>query len=99
MSMSRPRSGHAVSRGFIFHFQPHFYCHKIIYPRLKRLACLFCTFLENLPLFLDDSVGVGNEKFSNSKISASGCCFAFAGFFTNCRMALLGKVLLIKKSV
>ena len=42
-------------------------------------------------------MGVGNEKFSNSKISASGCCFAFAGFFTNCRMALLGKVLLIKK--
>ena len=38
------------------------------------------------------------EYFSNSKSSASGCCLVFAGFFANFNLALLKKVLLIKKT-
>ena len=48
-------------------------------------------------LFLDDNVDQECESFSNSKISASGCCLAFAYFFANFSLALLMEVLLVKK--
>ena len=39
------------------------------------------------------------QKYSNSKNSASGCYLAFVWFFINFSLALLIKVLLIKKNV
>ena len=57
-----------------------------------------CTFLENLLSFLNDNVDEEGEIFSNSQNSASGCCLAFAWVFGNLSLALLIKVLLIKKS-
>ena len=46
---------------------------------------------------MDDNVDEESEKFSYKKSSASGCCLAFACFFANFNLALLIKVLLIKK--
>ena len=61
---------------------------------LKQTHLFFVHFLEYLLLFLDDKVVEAN----NSEISASGYCLAFAKFFTNISLALLIKVLLIKKA-
>ena len=52
-----------------------------------RHACSFAYFLEYVPSFLNDN------------LSASGCCLAFAWFLTNFSLALLIKMLLIKKSM
>ena len=60
---------------------------------------LFVHFLEYPLLFLDDNVSEESEYFSISKISASGCCLAFASFFANFSLVLLIKVLLIEKHV
>ena len=40
-----------------------------------------------------------DKQFSNSKISALGCCVAFVWFFVNFSLVLLIKVLFIKKRV
>ena len=61
-------------------------------------TCSFAYFLEYVLLLFDDDVDEKCEKFSNNKNSASGCCLAFAWFFTKFSLALLMKVFLIKKS-
>ena len=58
----------------------------------------FSYVLEHVLLFLDDHVDEECEYFSISKSSAWGCCLAFAWFFVNFSLALLIKVLLIKKA-
>ena len=60
---------------------------------LKRRTCFFVHIL----LYLNDNLDEKSEKFSNSWKSASECCLAFAYFFVNFSLALLIKVLLIKK--
>ena len=65
----------------------------------KQVHLFSCTFLENLLLFLNENLDEEGELFSNSQNSTWGCCFAFAWFFANFSLALLIKVLLIKKSV
>ena len=55
-------------------------------------------FLEYLLLFLHDNVGEETEQFSNSKSSAPRFYLSFAWFFANFSLALLIKVLLIKKA-
>ena len=57
----------------------------------------FLHFLEYLLLFLYDNVDEESKKFSNSESSVSGCCLAFAYFFADFSLALLIKVLLMKK--
>ena len=61
----------------------------------KQMYLFSCTFLENLLSFLNDNVD--ERIFSNSQNSASACCLAFAWFFGSFSLALLIKVLLIKK--
>ena len=51
--------------------------------------------LEYVLFFLDDNVDEESEQFSNSKSSASGCCFCL--IFVNSSLVLLIKMLLIKK--
>ena len=65
---------------------------------LKQTYLFFVYFLEYLLLFLDHNVDEEWEYFSNSKSSAPGCCLAFTLFFANFSLALLIKVLLIKKA-
>ena len=64
---------------------------------LNQMYLIFCTFLEYLLLFLNDNVDEDGKWFSNSKNSASGFCLAFAWYYANFSLALLIKVLLIKK--
>ena len=64
---------------------------------LKQTHLFFIHFLPCLLLFLDDKLDQESVKFSNGEISASGCCLAFAYFFTSASVALLIKVLLINK--
>ena len=62
---------------------------------------LFLNFIMNWvsrKSFLNDNVDEEGKLFSNSQNSAAGCCLAFAWFFGNFRLALLIKVLLIKKA-
>ena len=61
----------------------------------------FVQFLEYLSSFKDDNVDEETQYFSNSKSSAAGFYFlAFACFFfANFRLALLIKVLVMKKHV
>ena len=66
---------------------------------LKQTHLFFPDFLEYLLLLLDGNVDEESKLFSNSESSASGCCLAFAWFFANSSLALLKKVLLIKKGV
>ena len=62
--------------------------------------CFFACFLEYALLFLDNKVHQEFEQFSsNSKSPASECCLAFAWFLANFSLALVTKVLLIKKCV
>ena len=63
----------------------------------KQMYLFSCPFLENLVLFLSDNVDEEDELFSNSQNSTSACCLAFAWFFDSFSLALLIKVLLIKK--
>ena len=63
----------------------------------KQTYLFFVHFSEYHLLFLDENVDEENEKFSNSESSASGFCLAFAWCFANFSLALLIKVLLIKK--
>ena len=58
----------------------------------------FVHFLEYLLLYLDDNVDEESEDISNSRSLASGFWLAFAWFFDNFSLALLIKVLLIKKA-
>ena len=58
----------------------------------------FAYFLEYIPLFLDENVDEECKWFSNNKSSASGSCLELAWFFDNFSLALLIKVLFIKKA-
>ena len=64
---------------------------------LKQTYLLFVYFLEYLLLFLDDNMDEESKHFSNSKSSPSGCCLTFAWAFANFSLALLIKLMLIKK--
>ena len=65
---------------------------------LFKQTCLFLVhFLEYLLLFLDDNVDEESGWFSNNKSSTSRFFLAFAWFFANFSLALLTKVLLIKR--
>ena len=66
---------------------------------LRQTHLLFVHFLEYLLLSLDYNIDEESEKYSNKESSASGCCLAFAYFFSNFSLVLLIKKLLIKKSV
>ena len=57
----------------------------------KQMYLFFVHFLEYRVLFFDDNVVEGSEKFSNRESLVSGCCLAFAWFFTNLSLALLIK--------
>ena len=63
----------------------------------KQVHLFSCTFLENLLLFLNENLDEEGELFSNSRNSTWDCCLAFAWIFANFSLALLIKVLLIKK--
>ena len=66
-----------------------------------RYTCPFAYFLEYILLFCEQKIILTVkecEQSSDSKSSASGCCLAFAWFFVNFSLALLIKVLLIKKA-
>ena len=60
-----------------------------------RRTYSFAYFLEKVLLFSHE----GCEQFSTSKSSASRCCLAFLWFFAYFSLALLIKMLLIKKGV
>ena len=64
----------------------------------KQMHLFSRKFFEYLLLFLNDNVDEEHEWFSNNKNSTSGCCLAFAWLFANFSLALLIKVLLIKKA-
>ena len=98
ISMSRLRSIYLVFMWSVFHFQPDFnFINHITLFNQRYL--FFAHFLEYLLLFLDDNVDEKSELFSNSKSSTSGCCcLVFAWFFANFSLALLIKVLFIKKA-
>ena len=66
---------------------------------LKQTYLLFVYFLEYLLLFLDDNMDEESKHFSNSKSSPAGCCLTFAWAFANFSLALLIKLMLIKKGV
>ena len=57
----------------------------------KQMYLFFVHFLEYRVLFFDDNVVEESEKFSNRESLVSGCCLAFAWFFTNLSLALLIK--------
>ena len=61
----------------------------------------FVHFLEYFILFLDedDNTDLDSKKFSDSKSSASGCCFAFARFFCQYQPDVAYKSVAYKKSV
>ena len=66
-----------------------------------RYTCPFAYFLKYILLFCEWKIIwtiKECEQSSDSKSSASGCCLAFAWFFANFSLALLIKVLLIKKA-
>ena len=63
-----------------------------------RHTCSFAYFVECVLFFLDDNLDEEWELFWKSKNSASRCCLAFTGYFVNLSLALLIKVLLIKKA-
>ena len=56
----------------------------------------FCLFFR---MYLDKNVYEECEYFSNSKSSTSGCCLVFAWFFVSFSLALLMKLMPIKKPV
>ena len=58
---------------------------------LKRTHLIFYTFLRICSIILGDNLDQESEKFSSSKISASGCCLAFASSFANFSLMLLIK--------
>ena len=82
-----------LCRIFVIHFS--FSASLLLSLIIKRYFLEYLLFL----LFWDDTVNEESEKFSNGECSASGCCLAFAYFFPSFSLALLIKVLLIKKSV
>ena len=55
-------------------------------------------FLEYLLFFLMTTWMEESKQFSSSESSVSGCCLAFAYFFTNFSIVLVIKVLPIKKA-
>ena len=89
VSMSRRRPVYILSVWSIFNLYLYFYRH----------TSSFIYFLEYVLLFFDDNVDEECKQFSNSRSLAIGCCLTFAWFFGNFRLALLIKVLPIKKCV
>ena len=65
----------------------------------KQTYLFFVQFLQYLLLDLDDNLNEKKQQFSNNKRSVSGCCLGFTWFFANFSLALIVKVLLIKKRV
>ena len=49
----------------------------------KQMHLFFAHFLSCLLIVLDDNMDEESDWFSNSENSPSGCCLAFAWFFTN----------------
>ena len=96
-----PCLGLGLFMSYLYHlyfiFRLIFFFINLIAP-FKQTHLFFEHFLEYFLLFLDDNVDEEREEFSSSESSASGCCLAFALFFANFRLALLIKVLLIKKA-
>ena len=74
-----------------FSFSSSFSLWLILLSYEHRRTCSFAYFLEHV-LFLENNADEECERFSNSKSSVSGCCFAFAWFFVNFRLALFMKV-------
>ena len=64
----------------------------------KQTYLFFVQFLQYLLLDLDDNLNEKNQQFSNNKRIVSGCCLGFTWFFANFSLALIVKVLLIKKA-
>ena len=63
---------------------------------IKQTCFIFVhSLFQNISYYY--SVDEKSKQFSNSKSSASACCLAFAWLFASFSLALLIKVLLIKK--
>ena len=84
---------------FMSYLSDLFFIFSLIFIVIYQTYLPYVHFLEYLLLFLDDTMNEECQQFSNSENSASECCLAFARFFANFTLALLIKVLLIKKHV
>ena len=82
----------------VFLFSSSFSSRLIAWFHEHRRTCSFVYFLVYVLLFLDDNLDGECVWFSNSKSSASRYRLAFAWFFANFSLALLIKLLLIKKA-
>ena len=91
--VSRPRYIYSISMSSVS-FSSSFSLWLWLYE--YRHICFFAYFLEYVPLFLENNMDKDCEKFSNSKSSGSGCCWAFAWIFAKFRLAFIIKPLLIK---
>ena len=96
VSMPRPKSIYVVSAWSIFHLQSQFHCHITSF---KQTCLFFVHFLRISPIIIGCNVDQQRKKLSNSNSLASGCCLVFAWFFASFSLALLIKVLLMKKLV
>ena len=67
-------------------------------PHLNRRTCFFVHFLEYLLFFWITWMKKANN-FQKGKVKPQRCCLAFAWFFTIFSLALLIKVLLMKKKL
>ena len=81
---------------FMSYLRDVFFIFIFIFIMINRIISriISCSFA----YFLDDNLGGECEYFPNTKDSASGCCLTFALLFANFSLALLIKVLLIKKA-
>ena len=80
----------------LFSFSSSFSLWVIVSSDECRHTCSFAYFLEYAH-YVWMITWMKNVKFWNNKSSATGCCLAFAWFLANFSLALLIKVLLIKK--
>ena len=87
-----------VSMWSFFHYNPNFYYYES-YNLIKTNTLVFIYFQWHLKLVLDDTMDEESKKISKSESLPTGCCLAFARFLASFSLALLVKVLLIKKGV
>ena len=66
---------------------------------LRQIHLFFVQFLQYLLLFLDDKLDEETEKFTSSKISASGCYLAFAWIFCQFQPCVAYKSVIIQKMI
>ena len=85
-----------VSMWSFFHYNPNFYYYES-YNLIKTNTLVFIYFQWHLKLVLDDTMDEESKKISKSESLPTGCCLAFARFLASFSLALLVKVLLIKK--